>query len=360
MNILALVPYELNHAPGQRLRIECWEPHLRQHGCHVKFLPFTSPQLQAVMHQSHHYGRKLVAVVSTVINYVQQLRTCTISDYDIAFIHREATLIGPPLVERSLTRQGLPYIYDFDDAIFLPMQSQASPLFSLGRWHKKVSELCQNSAHITVGNHYLKRYAQQLNQNVSIIPMGMPLEHIHAKVNYQTNSALVIGWIGSFSTALYVRQIAAVLTRIQQEFNCIIRLIGVPETMRNEFPTFDIRPWQAEREIAEVQAFDIGINPMPINDWTKGKGTGKTLQYLSAGVPCVATPTGSNLDIIQHGVNSFLAQTQDEWYTQLRMLLQDAALRREIGMAGRQTVELSYNLRDHAEQVAAILKRSAR
>ncbi|HZK95039.1 MAG TPA: glycosyltransferase, partial [Prolixibacteraceae bacterium] len=70
-------------------------------------------------------------------------------------------------------------------------------------------------------------------------------------------------------------------------------------------------------------------------DWTRMKGGYKLLQYMSAGIPCVASAVGINQSIVKPGENGFLASTEDEWYLTLEKLLIDRELRIKLGINGR-------------------------
>jgi glycosyltransferase involved in cell wall biosynthesis len=76
---------------------------------------------------------------------------------------------------------------------------------------------------------------------------------------------------------------------------------------------------------------------------------------MACGVPVVASAVGVNTEIIEDGVNGFLASTPEEWETKLHRLLIDAPLRARFAAAGRRTVEERYSLRVTAPKVRAVL-----
>jgi hypothetical protein len=80
---------------------------------------------------------------------------------------------------------------------------------------------------------------------------------------------------------------------------------------------------------------------------------------MGVGVPVVGSPVGVNSDIIQDGVNGFLAGNDDEWVEKLSRLIEDAGLRREMGLRGRKTVEEGYSARVWAPAVRTILETAA-
>lgn len=82
----------------------------------------------------------------------------------------------------------------------------------------------------------------------------------------------------------------------------------------------------------------------------------KTIQLMAMGMPVVASRIGANCEIIQHGVNGFLAATEQEWVAGLRALLRDEALRIRMGQAARRTVLDRFALDQQLPRVAAIFE----
>jgi glycosyltransferase involved in cell wall biosynthesis len=68
------------------------------------------------------------------------------------------------------------------------------------------------------------------------------------------------------------------------------------------------------------------------------------LESLACGTPVVAFPVGGIPDMVEHGVNGWLAQAYDtaELARGISLLLNDAELRQRMGEAGRKKVEQTY------------------
>ncbi len=111
-----------------------------------------------------------------------------------------------------------------------------------------------------------------------------------------------------------------------------------------------IVPWTLQSEVEILRQFDIGIMPLPADDkWAASKAGYKLLQYMATAIPCVASPVGANQELVQHGVNGYLAGSDAEWESALARLIESKQLRLQMGRAGRKLAEESYS-----HQVAAL------
>jgi glycosyltransferase involved in cell wall biosynthesis len=134
------------------------------------------------------------------------------------------------------------------------------------------------------------------------------------------------------------------------------RFIGLG---RYENSTVEIEgaAWRYDREVEELQGFDIGIMPMPDDEWTRGKLGCKMLQYMSVAIPAVVSYTPTNAEIIEDGVNGFFANTESEWTEKLCRLIEDGSLRAEVGQRGRKTVIDKCSLSANVGRYLDVFKR---
>ena len=84
--------------------------------------------------------------------------------------------------------------------------------------------------------------------------------------------------------------------------------------------------------------------PLPDTEWTRGKCGFKGLTYMALGLPAVMSPVGVNTEIVEDGVNGFLAGSEDAWVEKLSMLIEQPALRTTLGAKGRETVIARYSV----------------
>ena len=266
--------------------------------------------------------------------------------YDFVFIHREATPLGPPIIEWVIAKVfRKKIIYDFDDAIWLPNTSQENKIAAALKYHSKVRSICKWSFLVTCGNSYLAGYARQFNKNVKVVPTTIDTKY-HKKQGGRNNrfkSTCVIGWTGTHSTEKYLEEIIPVLQELEKDYSFVFRVIS-NHNPKLSLKSFEYTQWDKATEISDLLQFDIGVMPLENNEWTLGKCGFKGLQYMALGIPTIMSPVGVNKDIILQGENGFLASSPKEWKVVLSQLMEDEMLRMEIGGRGVGTIAKYYSV----------------
>jgi glycosyltransferase involved in cell wall biosynthesis len=156
---------------------------------------------------------------------------------------------------------------------------------------------------------------------------------------------VTIGWTGTQTTLKYFLTLLPVIRRLKQQFGQRVRFLVIGDKPYED-ASLDIAftPWSLDHEIDQLCQMDIGVMPLPDNAWTRGKCGFKGLQYMALEIPAVLSPVGVNREIIEDGVNGFLAGTDDEWLDRLSRLVEDEGLRRRLGAEGRRTVQEEYSV----------------
>lgn len=359
MNVLVLAPYRYDTAPGQRFRIEQWMPLLEDKGVHFEFDAFMSEKLHEILYKPGNAQKKATLILS---DYVRRLRRILAARrYDVVFLHREAAMIGPAWIERLLKWSGVPFIYEFDDAIYVAYVSPANKYLSYLKFPQKTATICKLASHVIVGNEVLAEYARRRNPNVTIVPTTIDTDKYRPACRYEFGDDVpVIGWSGSYSSVQYLDAVKPAFARLAEKYKFHIEVIGA-DWKFDGGPNVKVhsRPWRALTEVADLSRLHIGLMPLPDEDWARGKCALKALQYMALGIPTVVSPVGVNKDVIRDGDNGLWATTTDEWYAALSRLLDDVALRRRLGTAGIETVEREYSARVWAPRVLAILEEVA-
>ena len=110
--------------------------------------------------------------------------------------------------------------------------------------------------------------------------------------------------------------------------------------------------WESCVTLSDI---DIGLYPLPFEQWTMGKGGLKAITYMSMGIPWVAAAIGANMRVVEHEVTGYLVKTQDEWYDAIKTLAENPELRREMGMRGRQIVEEKFSIKSNVKHYVSVL-----
>jgi glycosyltransferase involved in cell wall biosynthesis len=245
-------------------------------------------------------------------------------------------------------------IYDFDDALFAGPEGSGMGRFG---WLKRQAAHCHSyirRARLTIaGNSYLASRARAWSGNVEVVPScvdpsAQPLREHHER------ETVTVGWIGSRTTTAHLRLVLPVIEKLNSNrVRAKLVVVGAEEDVTA--PWIETRPWTLGGQAADLASFDIGIMPMPDNEWTRGKCGYKILQYFAAGVPAIASPVGVNRYLVGDE-RGRLAASDLEWQRALEELIDDAEARREMGAAARVFVEREFAYRRWAPELAAVLR----
>jgi len=282
-----------------------------------------------------------------------------VGSYDVVWIEKEIFPFLPALAERALKLFRVPYVVDYDDAIFHSYDLSNSSVVRrfLG---SKINVVMRHAQLVVAGNAYLAEYAFKSGAStVEIIPTVV--DHSRYSANdLQEHGQLVIGWIGSPSTQKYVVQIKTVLKTVCDAYGARVVLMGASPSVLTELNGLnaEVVPWTEESEASFINQLDIGIMPLVDGPWEKGKCGYKLIQYMACGVPVVASPVGVNVDIVDGNRCGMLATSMDDWQRCLDHLLSDQASRAFYGGNGLRAVENTFSLQVQAPRIRDILVRA--
>ncbi len=340
--ILYIVQHRFNRSPGQRYRCEQYIPFLEANGFECVYSPIISNEQEDHDLYYGNYFRKLTLFLKGIYRRVWDV-WCA-KDFDIIFIYREAFMTGTVLFEKLIHRIGDKIVFDFDDAIWKHDVSQGNKALSWLKRPEKTDDIVTLADLVFAGNNYLADYSRQFNPNTVVVPSTIDLDYYRVPPKATSNEKVTIGWSGSLTTIEHFKIIIPVLKRLKEKFGekITLRVFGTPEYKNEELGIEGIA-WTPENEVEQIAAFDIGIMPLPNNEWSKGKCGMKGLQYMALEVATVMTAVGVNNEIIQEAENGFLALTDDDWFEKLSRLIESKELRTKLGKAGRKTVEEKYS-----------------
>ncbi len=320
--------------PSSRYRIFQYLPRFEESGMRVAVKPLFCSFYFRLLGWRPTWVRTLAKVWYTAWRFlVRGINILSSLQADLIVLEGPLFPYAGLAVERWLSKR-IPLVVELDDAIYLtPGMEQTIP------------RLLQLSVGAIVGNHVLADYARVFTPQVHVIPTVVDTDRFApaAPRSSMADSPVTIGWMGLDYNVAYVRSLTPIFRKLHGVRSVRMKMIcGTPP----RFDGLDVEfsQWDYTREVDELRGCDIGIMPLPDTEWARGKCGLKLLQYMSLGMASVASPVGVNQDIIQDGVNGFLASTDEEWYDTLLRLCDDAQVRERVGQEARKTVVEDYSL----------------
>lgn len=347
--------------PSSRLRVYQYLPYLRPLGIEACVLPALPEPWFSRLYYSRSKAVHALQYIAEAVNSFVRLRQAR--NYDVVFVQKGMLSTSVRGFDRLLG-PARRLIFDLDDSLFgRSVVEFSSPLL---RWLQDPSQLEKISARseaVVVGNSYLRDRALQFNPNVFLIPTPVDTQRFRPLEKKSTgrNGEVVLGWMGTESGLPYLGILAQALADISKRYRVRLKLITGP-LARDFAPTgakTDWVPWSYETEVAEAGGFDIGLMPLPEDEWSRGKCGLKLLQYMALGLPSVSSPVGANAEIVEEGRDGLLAAGTEEWVEKLSRLIEDEPLRRHMGEAARKKAVEKYSVEKLAPKLARVLTKEA-
>jgi glycosyltransferase involved in cell wall biosynthesis len=342
--VLFIASHRKDRAPGQRFRFEQYLPYLEQHGIECELSPIISEADDRILYQPGRYLQKLGL-------HLRAMRTrrrdvARAAGFDVVFVFREAILTGSTAYERRLRARGPRLVFDFDDAIWNLDVSDANRRMAWLKNPGKTAELIAMADLVFAGNAYLADYARRHNDKVVIVPTTIDTDEYVRAVPRAAEGPVCIGWSGSVTTIKHFEQAVPALRALRGRHGSRVsfKVIGDASYVNDDLGIRGLA-WTRRDEIAELSTIDIGIMPLPDDEWARGKCGLKGLQYMALEIPTVMSPVGVNGEIVRDGENGFLASSTEQWVETLSRLVESPDVRVAVGAAGRRTVEERYSVR---------------
>lgn len=339
---------------SSRLRFAQYLPWLLQDGVQITAQPLLSDELLLTRYRRGSYGLwPLLRAYAGRWKTLLQRR-----HFDVLWIEKEALPWLPLWLELALLR-GVPYVLDYDDAIFHNYDQHPNS-WVRRLFGRRLDRLMAGATLVVGGNHYLAQRARDAGAPwVEVVPTVIDLERY---AYMPKNQAVVpaadklprIVWIGSPATVHYLQMLHEPLRALAERHSYVLRVIGGGAV---ELPgvQVEVLPWSEATEVDNISTCDVGVMPLLDSPWERGKCGYKLIQYMACGLPVVASNVGVNPDIVQEGENGFLANTPHEWVAALGKLLSNQSLRAQMGLAGRQLVERTYCIQQTGPRMAKLL-----
>jgi glycosyltransferase involved in cell wall biosynthesis len=351
VRVLAL-PALPEYAAATRYRILQYVPLLAELGIRTDVHPFLTNRTFAGLYDRAQAVRTAFGMLAGSARRL--VDAARLGSYDVVWVQAQAALIGPPVLEWLAHRRSA-LVLDLDDPTYMERRSDVFGAFAtILKGHGKADRIIRWSDHAICGNPNVAAYIAAKGVPTTVLPTLVETQRFTPRA-VRPPGDLVVGWMGTHSTFGYLQTLVPVFRRLAAVHRFRLCVIGSGRAdLRVEGVDIEMRPWALEREVEDFQSFDVAVYPLAADEWAQGKSGFKAIQYLSCGIPYVASPVGIVASIGTPGVTHLEARTEQEWFDGLSRLLTDAALREAMGHAGRRYAVEHYSTRRAAATLAGV------
>jgi len=322
--ILMLTDGNIDNASA-RIRAIQYIPFFEKQGYQITLIP------RIPKRPTHPFDKYFIFPILKRLFNVRMVLAILFVNWKSVFIQR---VFVKEFLLKNLNTRSIQIIYDFDDAIYINAKNPEK--------REKTETMIRNATSVIISTDYLSDFCLNIGKKAFLINSPVETDRIKPTVKPQDH-LITIGWIGSPWTSGFLEIVEKPLQRLAEKYNFYFLTIGAKQGYSIVGIEHVARPWLYENENEDIGNMDIGIMPLPDTDYAGMKGGYKLIQYMSAGIPCVASPVGINQTFVKPGENGFLSSNEEEWYKNLEMLINDAELRFKLGSTGRKNAIEFYS-----------------
>lgn len=216
---------------------------------------------------------------------------------------------------------------------------------------------------ITTTTQYLKELYQKINPNVYILPNCIDFEIWDKLPPVTKKDKIRIGWAGGWQhikdMSVIIEPMKTILRRFPEvEFHYVRCRTNEMKRLETLFPNqvkflgegCKIQEWP---QTYAGWDFDIGLAPLWISNFNKGKSNLKWLENSARKIPTVATDICTYGDI-KNGETGYLCKDTKDWINALSDLIENPELREKIGRNAYEEVKSNFNAEDNAYLYKAV------
>jgi glycosyltransferase involved in cell wall biosynthesis len=271
---------------------------------------------------------------------------------DIIFVEKRLFRIG---FLKKLKNTNRKIVFDFDDAI-MESHNESRSNSTKNRALERFHATCAISDLVLAGNKYLASKVPNIPGEVITFPTVVNFEAYQKHSNHpQRKDELIrLGWIGQPVNYHYLEALSSVFENIHRSHpNAILTVISKGDTSIKTIPIEHIE-WSEETEIDSLSNIDIGLMPLPNDEYAKGKCSLKAIQYMAMGIPVIASNVGGNADVIRNRTDGYVINDAD-WTDKISHLINNQPLREKMGNSARCNIKENFSLESAAIKMAKYL-----
>jgi glycosyltransferase involved in cell wall biosynthesis len=266
-------------------------------------------------------------------------------------IEYEAFPYLPYFIESFLLRNKK-YVLNIDDNIW---DKYKNNVFLKNKYDK----LSINSSGIIVANDYLFNKVKKLNNNIIKIPTALDTSLYHFTDRKKKYEKFSLVWIGTNITYKYIESHSSVFSKLTSKIDYQLVIIASKVLEKKAIDGVDMvfYDWSSEIEAQILSKSHVGIMPLDDDNFSKGKSAFKLIQYMSSGLPLVASCIGENKSVVKDGQNGFLVTNEIEWLESIQKLYYDTNLYSEFSLESKE-LSGNYSMNKYKDKYYNFLRNS--
>ncbi len=263
------------------------------------------------------------------------------------------------------------FITEVDDWIFdIPPYNIASNPYRPGSEKEQIAyDQLELSDALIVSTSFLKENLQTMlpEKPIHVIPNSIDFDiwdnvKSDGKMVPKGDSVVRVGYSGCGNHSGDLELVKPVLLALLDEFpNLEIIIAAEFDCFKDvKHPRFIVPGrWVSIMDYpAMVKGWDldIGIAPLRDNNFNRAKSNLRWLEYSSLSLPTVASNVRPFAESITQGADGILCATKQDWYANLKNLIEKPDVRKFMGQTAYQLVKQDFNMFKIARDYAALLR----
>ncbi|MFV0282023.1 MAG: glycosyltransferase family 4 protein [Rhodoblastus sp.] len=359
--MLVICPFPQGVAAGQRLKYEQYFDDWRAAGYDIEVSSYMDMAMWKIVYLPGNFIGKALGVLR---GHMRRLRDLfRVARYDVVYVFMYVTPIGTTVMEKLVRGLARRMIVDMEDNVLteqsMPAGAHPNAIVQYLKGSGKARYLIGAADHVITSSPFLNDFCLDINRAraCTYISSSIDTDRFVPTGKPDDRQTVTVGWTGTFSSKIYLDILAPVFQELAKRVDYQLTVIG---NFKYDLPGVKLKviQWTKEREVEDLQTFDIGVYPLPVDDWVLGKSGLKAIQYMCFGLPTVATAVGTTPMIIRSGENGILVREPEEWLAALEQLIRDPGLRKRLGAQARKDALANYSTHVIAAQYRHVLEQT--
>lgn len=282
--------------------------------------------------------------------------------------------MGASNIAGFCAQNNIPFMTEFDDFVHhvSPHNDGGYPAWNPSTLHTHRSmEMTKRAFGVTVSTPQLAKEYFPYNPMMYIVPNYLDRDLWTNPLIRKLDGKIRIGWAGGNAHADDLKMVSGVITKLVKEFKgkVIFETLGMTaHELHDVFPLREfpeqcpscgyegnIHHWPGESlqnypMTLASKGWDLAIAPVIGNSFGQAKSALKVMEYAAAGIPMVVSPIPSYREAEKGNAQIRFAETFEEWYDELKDLIQNPEKREAIARHNKEWAEGNW-IQDHIKEI---------